>query len=79
MKLRIDIDCTPEEARDFFGLPEVKPMQESIIAEVEKKMKENIGKMDAEAMMKTWMPATIEGFEKLQKSFFSQINMGKKE
>ncbi len=79
MKLKIDIDCTPEEARDFFGLPEVKSMQESMIAEVEKKMKENIEKMDTEAMIKTWMPATIEGFEQLQKSFFSQMNMGKKE
>ncbi len=78
MKLKIDIDCTAEEARDFFGLPEVKSMQESIIAEVEKKMKENIEKMDTEEMIKTWMPATIEGFEQLQKSFFSQMNMGKK-
>ena len=79
MKLKIDIDCTPEEARDFFGLPEVKSMQQSIIAEMEKRMKENIEKMDTETMIKTWMPATIEGFEQLQKSFFSQMKMGKKE
>ncbi|MGH7053255.1 MAG: DUF6489 family protein, partial [Stellaceae bacterium] len=24
----MDIDCTPEEVRAFFGLPEVKPIQE---------------------------------------------------
>jgi hypothetical protein len=28
MKIKLDIDCTPEEMRAFFGLPDVKPMQE---------------------------------------------------
>lgn len=27
MKFTIEVDYTPEEARHFFGLPEVKPMQ----------------------------------------------------
>ena len=26
MKIKLDIDCTPEEVRQFFGLPEVKPL-----------------------------------------------------
>ena len=30
MKIKIDIDCTPEEAADrFFGLPDVAPMQDA--------------------------------------------------
>jgi len=28
MKITLDIDCTPEELRSFFGLPDVRPMQE---------------------------------------------------
>ena len=27
MKITIEIDCTPDEARQFVGLPDVKPMQ----------------------------------------------------
>jgi hypothetical protein len=30
MKVHIDIDCTPEEARTFFGLPDLQPMQEAV-------------------------------------------------
>ncbi len=29
MKITVDIDCTPEEARAFFGLPNVQPMQDA--------------------------------------------------
>src|SRR3546814_3772920 len=32
MKIHVDIDCTPEEARVFLGLPEVGPMQEDLMA-----------------------------------------------
>ncbi|WP_420846806.1 DUF6489 family protein [Microvirga tunisiensis] len=28
MKITMDVECTPEEARAFLGLPDVKPMQE---------------------------------------------------
>src|SRR6516164_5311770 len=34
MKFKIDIDCTPEEARAFLGLPDVKPLQEALLPDV---------------------------------------------
>ena len=27
MRIKLDIDCTPEELRGFFGLPDVRGMQ----------------------------------------------------
>ncbi|MFY9972047.1 MAG: DUF6489 family protein, partial [Roseiarcus sp.] len=27
MKITVDVDCTPLEARQFMGLPDVEPMQ----------------------------------------------------
>lgn len=73
MKVRIDIDCTPEEARAFFGLPDVRPMQEALMAEVEARMKSNLAAMDPETMLKIWLPASIQGWEQLQKMFWSQM------
>ena len=32
MKVKIDIDCTPEEARAFFGLPDLGPLHEQMTA-----------------------------------------------
>ena len=74
MKVKIDIDCTPEEARTFMGLPDVKPMQEAMMKEVEERMRANLQAMDPETMLKTWLPAGIQGWEQLQRMFWS--NMG---
>ncbi|MGQ0663438.1 MAG: DUF6489 family protein [Pseudomonadota bacterium] len=79
MKVRIDIDCTPEEARAFFGLPDVKPMQEAAMAEVTARLKEALGAIDPETMIKTWLPGSIEGWERMQKMFWGQAGMGGKE
>ncbi len=76
MKITIDIDCTPEEARTFFGLPDVRPMQEVMMDEVQKRMMENLTAMDPEQMFKTWLPASMQGWEQFQKMFWSQWSGG---
>jgi hypothetical protein len=76
MKLKFDIDCTPEELRGFFGLPEVKPMQDRLLSELEERMRANLKALDPEKMLKTWLPAGLKGFEQLQEMFFSQMGRG---
>ena len=73
MKIKLDIECTPEEVREFFGLPRVKPVQEELLKEVQERLRANIKAMDPEAMLKTWLPATIQGFEQLQEMFVRQM------
>jgi hypothetical protein len=73
MKITIDVDCTPEEARTFLGLPDVKPMQEALMREVQDRMVASLHAMDPETMLKTWLPAGIQGFEQMQKMFWSQM------
>ncbi len=77
MKVTFDIDCTPEEARTFLGLPDVQPMQKAMMAEVEQRMKDGLDSMTPDALFKTWLPAGMESFEQMQKMFFSQMNQGK--
>ena len=79
MKITVNVDCTPEEARTFFGLPDVKPMQEQLLKEVQDRMTANIRAMDPETMLKNWLPATMRGFEQWQDMFFRQMGPGKKE
>tara|TARA_R110000787_G_scaffold63679_11_gene144305 strand:+ start:408194 stop:408445 length:252 start_codon:yes stop_codon:yes gene_type:complete len=76
MKVKIDIDCTPEEARSFFGLPDVKPMQDVMMKEVEQRLMANVQAMDPEVMIKTWLPAGIQGWEQMQRMFWSQMAGG---
>ncbi len=79
MKITVNVDCTSEEARAFLGLPDVAPMQERLMAEAEKQMMANLKAMDPEAMLKTWLPASLQGMEQLQKMFWSQMGGGKSE
>jgi hypothetical protein len=78
MKIKFDIDCTPDELRAFFGLPDIKGMQERLMAEIEARMRANLAALDPEAMLKTWLPAGFEGFQKLQEMMFAQMGRGKK-
>ena len=73
MKIKLDIDCTPEELRGFFGLPDVKPMQEELMQEVAERMRANVHALDPETMLKTWLPAGLKGFEQLQEIFLNQM------
>ena len=69
MKVTIDIDCTPEEARTFLGLPDVRPMQEQLMRELQERMSANIRAMAPEEMLKTWLPASLAGWEQMQQMF----------
>ena len=79
MKITVDVDCTPEEARAFLGLPDVKPMQDALMQQIQDRMSANLQVMEPEAMLKTWLPASLQGFEQMQKIFWNQMTnaMGK--
>lgn len=76
MKITIDVDCTPDEARQFLGLPDVKPMQDAMMQEIQNRMMANLQAMDAETMFRTWLPAQMQGLEQMQKFFWSQFTKG---
>ncbi|MBC9248435.1 hypothetical protein H4P12_17360 [Paracoccus sp. 11-3] len=68
MKVTIEVDCTPEEARSFLGLPDVQPMQEEMMAEIRDRMLGAVKAMDPAEMMKAWMPGSA-GFDQMQSLF----------
>jgi hypothetical protein len=76
MKISLDIDCTAEEARKFFGLPEVQALQEALLKEVQERLSANIKAMDPKAMIEAWLPGTLKGFEQLRDMFMAQMAGG---
>jgi hypothetical protein len=72
LKINIEVECTPDEARRFLGLPEVAPMQERLIEEMEVQLKETIRTMDGKTMLEQWLPIGIKGVEQFQ-SFWTQL------
>ena len=74
MKWSINIECTPEEARSFIGLPDVADMQETVIQQMQDRLQEHLNTSDPEALMKMWLPAGMQGFTDLQKMVWDQMN-----
>lgn len=63
MKIHVEMDMTPEEARTLMGLPDVKAMNEQMLEEMRRRLREA---GDPEALMKLWAPMG-QGFEQFQK------------
>ena len=72
MKISIDIDCTPEEARSFLGLPDVQPMQAWMMEKMQERMSAGVGGMSMDDMLKLWMPAGIAGLDQLR-DFYARM------
>lgn len=82
MKITIDVDCTPEEARAFLGLPDVGPMQARMMEEFETRLRAAMTAMDPQELMKHWFAGVTgaggaEALAGWQKSFWDQFGGGK--
>ena len=88
MKVHIEIDMTPEEARAFMGLPDVGPLQQKMLEEMQARMRAAFDAGDPEAMMKAWMPflgssgglgsnagSSADAFQKFQKFFWDSATL----
>lgn len=71
MKIKVDIDCTPQEARSFFGLPDLTPVHDTVVQAMQERMQAALDGTDAEALLKAWMPMAgqmgAQSLEALQK------------
>lgn len=54
MKVKIDIECSPEEARSFLGLPDVTRINEAMVDEVVRRTEANLDSMEPEVLIRQW-------------------------
>jgi hypothetical protein len=73
MKVNISVDCTPEEARAFLGLPNIAPMQEAAMKQMQANMEKATQSMDPESVMKALFPIRPENLADMQKAFWTQF------
>ena len=69
MKVTIEIDCTPVEARQFMGLPDVQPMQAAVMAEIEKRVMAEAAKFSPEGFLRAWFIEGQQGAEWFRDTF----------
>ena len=78
MKVNINIECTPQEARAFFGLPDVTPLNDQLVEEMKQRMTANMEAMEPEALMRSWMSMGGE-WQKQFMGLMSQATSGRSE
>ena len=67
MKVNVEVECTPAEARAFLGLPDVAPLNDHLVAEMKRRMDENMAAMQPEELMKTWTSFGMQAQEQFRK------------
>ena len=66
MKIKIEVELTPEEARSFLGLPDVAPLNARLMEEMEARAKDMMAAMGPDAFVKLWMPLGAQGIGQMQ-------------
>jgi hypothetical protein len=73
MKMTIEIDCTPIEARSFLGLPDVTPLNDALVSEMKNRLSENMAAMGPEAMMKNWAEFGTQATDQFRKMMMTAM------
>jgi hypothetical protein len=61
MKVTVDVDCTPEEARRFLGLPDLTAVHAAFVEKMQKAVSEGPSPEAYAEMMKAWGPMSEAG------------------
>jgi len=79
MKITVDVDCTPEEARRFMGLPDLAPVHDAYISQMLDVVKTGgVSRDTLEGMMKNWMPMGETGMKLWTQLFDNVTGQGKR-
>src|ERR1700751_2416014 len=76
MKINVEVDCTPLEARQFFGLPDVAPMQTAVMERMQQQMMANIEKVSPEALIQSWFTFDPKIAERFRDMFVTMAGLG---
>lgn len=71
MKCTVNVECTPQEARAFLGLPDVEPLNDFMIQQMKSRIEQNIQSMQPEEILKNWSSLGVTAQDQFFKLFQS--------
>jgi hypothetical protein len=77
MKVTVDVDCTPEEARRLMGLPDLTPVHQLYIERMQKAVTEGVSPEYFAEMLKNWGPMSETAMAGWR-TMFDQVTGGRK-
>jgi len=79
MKITVNIDCTPEEARAFLGLPDLRPVHEVVVRHLVEQVQAGLHVLTPEALLKTWLQPGLAGMDHMVRAFTAAGSPGGEE
>lgn len=76
MKINVEVDCTPEEARRVMGLPDFTPVHEKYISALVDTMDGGLQPEMNETIMRSWAPMGEAGMNFWRRMFDSSTKTG---
>jgi hypothetical protein len=76
MKCTVNVECTPQEARAFLGLPDVEPLNDYVVEQMRLRVEQNMQSMQPEEIIKTWSSLGITAQDQFFKLFQSAAKAG---
>ena len=76
MQIKVTVDCTPKEAREFLGWPDVEPVQREMMDRLSQVMKEGVSGTEAMTLMRPFIAPNLQAFEAMQRAFFQAFQSG---
>jgi hypothetical protein len=73
MNVKVEVECTPAEARAFLGLPDVTSLNDHLVKEMKARMDANMAMIAPEELIKTWMAFGGEASQQFMKLMGSAI------
>ena len=61
MKVTVDVDCSPEEARRFLGLPDLTPVHQAYVERMQKAVTEGVTPESFAELARSWGPRSEAG------------------
>ena len=77
MKISVDVECTPEEARRFMGLPDLTPVHEAYVDRMTKAVQDAVTPESFGDVMKSWGPMSETGLQMWRQMFEQMGGAGK--
>lgn len=77
MKVNVEVECTPEEARRAVGLPDLSPVHDRYVAMMLDSMDGSVKPEMIETMMKNWAPMGEAGLSMWRRLFEAGTGPGK--
>ncbi len=78
MKVNVEIDCTPAEAREFLGLPDMRELQTRLLQRFGDRLDASLDAISPEAVLQNWFALNASGVQRYQELFASFLSRGAK-